>query len=223
MPDVHSQKRVLDSLLSKRERAVLLWLAARTPMGLMPDHMTLIGIVGSVMIFLGYTLTSFGSGFLWLATLGFVVNWYGDSMDGTLARYRKIERPKFGFYVDHVVDAFSQWMVFVGLGLSVYVRLDVACLALVGYLLLSIVAYILAFVTGEFRISYAKLGPTEVRIIAILINTMVFFFGNPEFEVFNLAFTAFDGAILIIAALLMIIFTYTSLRSARDLVGIDQR
>ncbi|NIS81580.1 MAG: CDP-alcohol phosphatidyltransferase [Anaerolineales bacterium] len=223
MPDVHEQKRVLDSFLSRAEKSALLWLAARTPARFSPDTMTSIGILGSILIFLGYALTNISPGFLWMANLGFVVNWYGDSMDGTLARYRKIERPKFGFYVDHVVDAYSQYMVFIGLGLSRYVRFEYACLALVGYLLVSIVSYVRAFVIGEFRISYAKFGPTEVRLLAMAINTLVFFIGNPILRLFSFDVSVFDAAILIITLLLMMVFVFTSINYGRDLVGADER
>ena len=110
------------------------------PAWMSPDLLTLIGILGAVIIFAGYALTKVNSIFVWLASIGFVVNWFGDSLDGTLARYRKIERPKYGFFVDHTVDAFSQLLIFVGLGLSIYVSFSVAALALTGYLLMIITA-----------------------------------------------------------------------------------
>jgi len=221
MPDVSSQKRVHDMLLGPLERPALRWLAEHTPQRMTPDTLTLIGIAGSITILVGYYLSRFSAGFLWLATLGFIINWYGDSLDGTLARHRKIERPRFGFFVDHTVDAFSQVMVFLGLGFSPYVRLDVATLALVGYLLMSIVAYVHAFVTGTFRISYARIGPTEMRVIAVLINAAVFFFGNPSFNLVERSITLFDALVMVIAIVLMVAFAVTSLRYAYSLVGID--
>jgi archaetidylinositol phosphate synthase len=223
MPDVESQTRIQNSILDPIERRVLHWLAERTPQRFTPDTLTIIGIAGSLVIFAGYALTNVSSAFLWLASIGFIINWYGDSLDGTLARFRKIERPKFGFYIDHIVDAFSQVVVFTGLGLSSYARLDIACLALSGYLLLSVLAYVYAFVTGVFRISYAKIGPTEVRVIAIIANTLVFFFGNPVYELIGVEITAFDSLILVIAVLLMTFFLTTSIRYGRSLVGVDSR
>ena len=221
MPDVSSQRRVHDMLLGPLERPVLQWLVRHTPQRMTPDTMTLIGILGSIIILAGYSLCRLSPAFLWLATFGFVINWYGDSLDGTLARYRKIERPRFGFFVDHTVDAFSQVMVFLGLGFSPYVRLDIAALGLVGYLLMTIVAYVHAFVTGTFKISYARIGPTEMRLIAVLINAAVFFFGNPSFLFLQRSVTLFDAAVLIIAVALMIAFAVTSLRYGSSLVGID--
>ncbi len=221
MPDVKSQTRIQNSILDPIERRTLHWLAERTPQGFTPDTLTIIGIVGSLVIFAGYALSNASAAFLWLASLGFVINWYGDSLDGTLARFRKIERPKFGFYIDHIVDAFSQVLIFTGLGLSPYARLDIACLALSGYLLLSILAYVYAFVTGVFRISYAKIGPTEVRLIAILANTLVFFFGNAGYTILGIEITPFDTLILVIALLLFSLFSGTSIRYGRALVGVD--
>ena len=221
MPDVSTQRRVHDMLLGRFERPTLQWLARHTPAGMTPDTMTILGILGSVTIFAGYSLCLFSPGFLWLATFGFILNWYGDSLDGTLARYRKIERPRFGFFVDHTVDAFSQVMIFVGLGFSPYVRLDIATLALVGYLLVSIVAYIHAYVTGTFQISYARIGPTEMRAIAILINLVVFFFGNPGYSLFGRTITLFDSVVMVIAIALMVVYASTSIRSAFRLAGID--
>jgi phosphatidylglycerophosphate synthase len=214
MPDVHTQKRVNETLLGPLEKPVLLWIARHTPAGIGSDTMTLIGIVGTGIVLMGYGLSHLEAGFLWVASGGFLINWFGDSMDGTLARYRNAERPKYGFFVDHLVDAGSQVVIFVGMGISPYVQLDYACLALAGYLLLSIYAYVNAFVTGEFRISYIKLGPTEMRLIAISLNTAAFFFGNPILPIPGSPTSAFDTFVLLIAALLITVFTVVSVRKA---------
>lgn len=214
MPEVEKHKRVHDMLLGPLERPALQWLAARQPAWVSPDTLTGIGIVGSFLIFFGYWLTNRDPAFLWLASIGFVVNWYGDSLDGTLARYRKIERPKYGFFVDHTVDSFSMAIIFVGLGLSVYVRLDLAALACIGYLLMSILSYVAAFVSGEFKISYARIGPTEMRVIAILANIGIFFFGNPDVSIGTVELSVFDLIIAIIAAALFLVFTYSTITEA---------
>ena len=104
MSDIKDHKRVNDILLGPLERPALQWLAAHLPAWATPDMMTVIGIIGALVITLGYGLSQFHPAFLWLATLGFIINWFGDSLDGTLARIRHIERPKYGFYIDHVTD-----------------------------------------------------------------------------------------------------------------------
>lgn len=206
MPDVEKHERVHDMLLGPLERPALKWLAAQQPAWVSPDTLTGIGIVGSLIIFFSYWLTNRDPVFLWIASIGFVINWYGDSLDGTLARFRKIERPKYGFFVDHTVDSFSMAIIFIGLGLSAYVRLDLAALACIGYLLMSILSYIAAFVSGEFKISYARIGPTEMRVIAIIVNVAIFTFGNPVVKIGNLALTVFDLIIAVIALALFLVF-----------------
>jgi len=158
MRDISSHRRVLDTFTGPIERPLLRWLAARMPAWVTPDHLTAIGVFGGLVILVGYWLTGVDRNFLWLVNLGFVLNWFGDSLDGTLARYRHTERPVYGFYIDHAVDAFVEMMIFLGLGLSPYVRFDLACLALIGYFLLSVLVFLRTCVKGEFVLSYGRLG-----------------------------------------------------------------
>ncbi len=215
MPDIENHKRVNEMILGPLERPTLQFLASKMPAWVNPDILLGCGLFGSLLIIIGYLLTNINSAFLWLASLGFVINWFGDSLDGTLARYRKIERPKYGFFVDHTADSLSMVMIFVGLGLSAYVRLDIAALACIGYLLMTILTYIGAFVSGEFRISYAKIGPTEMRLMAIIVNILLFFFGNPQLRLTSeYSISAADLAILIIAIALFVTFIISTLREA---------
>jgi len=170
-------QRVNDILLGPLERPALQWLAAHMPAWMTPDKLTSIGVFGTLLTLTGYILSRQAAGWLWLASLGFVINWFGDSLDGTLARYRHIERPVYGFYIDHVVDTACQILMFVGLGVSPYITFNVAMVALVGYQAMALLVYTLTYVAGEYRISYGKLGPTEVRVVAILANACMFFFG----------------------------------------------
>jgi phosphatidylglycerophosphate synthase len=217
MADSKSHKRVNDILLGPLERPALQWLAAHAPAWMTPDVLTGIGILGSLLIFASYILTNLNENFLWLVNLGFVINWFGDSLDGTVARYRKIERPKFGFFIDHTTDAFSQFFVVMGLGLSPYVRFEIAALALIGYLLMSVYVYVDTFVSGVFKISYGKLGPTEVRAIIVLANILVYFLGNPVAAFSFGEFSAFDIFTLILALLLFTTFTLSTVRRAAEL------
>lgn len=175
--------RVNNILLGPLERPTLHWLAAHSPPWMTPDLYTAIGVSGSFVSLIGYILSRFHPAFLWLATLGFVVNWYGDSLDGTLARYRHIERPLYGFFVDHVLDAISQVCFFLGLGLSPYISFNMASMALVAFLLLTSLVFLRTCSVGEFRISYSMLGPTEARVLAILLNTAMFVFGRQAWPV----------------------------------------
>jgi archaetidylinositol phosphate synthase len=219
MADIKPHSRVNDILLGPLERPTLQWLAGHMPAWVTPDVLTIIGLGGSGLILAGYVLTNVHAAFLWLASLGFVVNWFGDSLDGTLARYRKIERPKYGFFVDHTVDAFSELLVVLGLGLTPYIRFDVAAIALIAYLLVSVLVYVRTYVEGVFQISYGKLGPTEVRAILILLNTFLFFFKNPTVNLWTVSTTVFDLVVAALAGILFFIFISTTLRVARAMAA----
>jgi phosphatidylglycerophosphate synthase len=223
MSDIRNHKRVINTFTGPAEKKVLLWLAGRMPAWVTPDVLTGIGVFGAFIVFLGYSLTNIHPAYLWLASLGFVINWFGDSLDGTVARFRHIERPTYGFYIDHVVDAYVTVLIFLGLGLSPFVRFNLAALALIGYMLLMILVFIRTAVRGEFTISYGKLGPTEVRLIAISGNTLVFFIGNPTLSLLNLNWTVYDWMVVGVIVLLGIICLSTSARQAQVLAELEGR
>jgi phosphatidylglycerophosphate synthase len=221
MTKIKNHERVNDILLGPLERPALKWFAENMPSWVFPDLLTLVGILGTLMIFGGYLLSNLDPAYLWLATFGFIVNWFGDSMDGTLARYRDIQRPKYGFFVDHVVDAFSQLLIFMGLGLSPFVKFEIAAVTLIGYMIVSILVYIQTSVRGVFKISYGKLGPTEVRAIAILVNTYIYFTGGIEINLSFVTLTVFDLICSIIAIILFSIFFSSAIKDAIELAKID--
>jgi len=213
--EIEKHQRVNDILLGPLERPALKWLAAHIPAWVSPDICTAIGVLGAVIILVSYGLSRNSDYFLWLASLGFVINWFGDSLDGTLARYRHIERPIYGFFIDHVTDAVSQVMIFLGLGLTHYIRFEVACLTLIAYLLLSVLVYVRTCVVGEFRISYGKLGPTEIRVLAILLNSVMYFAGERVIVLTSrftgpLTISVYDLFVAAIALLLLGFFILTA-------------
>jgi archaetidylinositol phosphate synthase len=218
-----NHKRVNDILLGPLERPALKWLAAHSPTWMTPDILTGIGVLGSVVILVGYILSRFHPGFFWLASFGLFLNWYGDSLDGTLARYRHIERPVFGFYIDHTTDAATQVLIFIGMGVSPYISFNVAILTLVAYMLVSVLAYVRTCVVAEFKISYGKLGPTEARVLLFLLNTAMFIFGKQFFPV-KLGFlgryvvSPYDLVVGSIGLLLLFFFLNTGTREAIRLV-----
>ena len=222
MENLKPHQRVNNILLAPLEKPALQWLAAHMPLWVNPDILTLVGIFGGVLIFIGYCLSNYFAGFLWMASLGLVVNWFGDSLDGTLARYRQIERPKYGFFIDHIVDAFTEVLTVIGLGISPYVSFNIACLALIGYLLMSILVYIQTYVSGIFQLSYGKFGPTEIRVILILLNTTMFFVGIPAIKLPLEFATIYDLPISIIALILGILFTTSSIQNAIELAKLEE-
>lgn len=223
MTNVEKHKRENDILLGFLERPALAWLAKNMPSWVTPDTLTFLGIGASVLIFVSYTLTNISPHFLWLASLGFILNWFGDSLDGTLARYRHIERPRFGFLIDHWVDAISAVLIFLGLGLSPYVDLTVACFGVIAYLLLSIMVYLLTYVTGVFTITNAKIGPTEIRVLAVILNTAIFLIGNPIIKLpyFGSAslYTLFVGSLAIVMGIYFMVNTSIQARRLALLDG----
>lgn len=209
--DITEHKRVNDILLGPLERPALKWLSAHMPAWVTPDICTGVGVFGAVLILASYILSNLNAGFLWLASLGFVVNWLGDSLDGNLARHRKIERPVYGFFVDHTTDAACEVLIFLGLGLTPYVKFSVASLTLIAYLLLSIFVYIRTCVVGEFKISYGKLGPTEIRVLAILLNTGMYFGGVRHLTLpGGLVLSPYDLTVGFIGLLLLYFFVVNS-------------
>lgn len=216
-------KRINDTLLGPLERKALGWMVKRLPAGIHPDHLTVIAMISSVLIGISYLLTNINDNFLWLASFGFILNWFGDSLDGTLARYRHIERPKYGFFVDHIADAITEFILVLGIGLSPYVRLDIALYCLAGYFMLSILTYINTYIMGMFRISYGKLGPTEVRALFIILNTLLYFGGYAEFEInkLGLTLTSVDIVGLVVGTIFIIIFIIFSLKYRGILAKID--
>jgi len=218
MGDIKDHIRVNDIFLGPLERPALKWLAEHLPAWVTPDMMTVTGIAGALVITLGYGLSRFHPAFLWLATFGFIINWFGDSLDGTLARHRHIERPKFGFFIDHVADALTEIIIILGLGLSPYIRFSVASMCCIAYIAMSVLVYVRMNVMGEFKISYGKLGPTEVRVIAIGLNLAMFLGGIRTFN-FTLgsvteAISPYDLVVTAITLLLVYFFAETSIKQS---------
>jgi phosphatidylglycerophosphate synthase len=160
-------------LLAGPERRLLTALAAHVPRTIRSNHLTVLGTLGAVGAGAAYALSHRGPLWLWVASGMLALNWLGDSLDGTLARVRQTQRPKYGYYLDHVVDAFSTAVIGLGIGLSPYVDLGIALGLVVAYLALSINVYLESTVFGVFRLAYGRIGPTEVRIILVLLTAAV--------------------------------------------------
>jgi archaetidylinositol phosphate synthase len=226
MSDIKDHKRVNDIFFGPLERPALKWLAGHLPAWVTPDMMTVVGIGGSLIITVGYVLSNYHPAFLWLATFGFLVNWFGDSLDGTLARFRHIERPKYGFYIDHVTDVLTEIITILGLGLTPYVKFSVAAMFCIAYITMSVMVYVRMNVMGEFKISYGKLGPTEARVLAILLNTGMFFGGLISYK-FNFGtmtamISPYDLVVVFFILVIIYFFALTSLRQATELRNLSK-
>lgn len=214
--------RVQTSILNSAEKKALIWLANRQPGWVTSDFLSFIGFLGAFTISAGYILSSFSPAFLWLASVGLVINWYGDSLDGTLARVRNAQRPIYGFYIDHTLDCISELIVFAGLGLSTLMDLRVSLLIQIAYLLMTINVTINTHLKSEFKLTYAKLGPTEFRLLAIILNTVLAL--SPSIREFTKSVTLFgqtttltllDIVGLIIFCIIMVLYVGNIIMDAR--------
>ena len=204
-------------VLTRFERWALPRLAASLPRWVVPDHLTALGVLAATAIATAYVLSTRSPHWLWLANAALVVHWFGDSLDGTLARVRHIERPRYGFYLDHLTDAYSTTVIGIGLGFSPYMLLAVGLAIVIGYLVLSINVYLETHVYGKFRYGYGILGPTEARVLLIGLNLLALLIGPIPFHVKGIGLTAFD--VLGIAAALSMagLLARRVLRNLRDL------
>jgi phosphatidylglycerophosphate synthase len=174
------EKRVQESLSAAAEKKALNWLAARLPAWVNSDHLTVLGSLGMLLAGASYATARWHEWGLLAATFFLAVNWFGDSLDGTLARLRDCQRPRYGFYVDHLLDSFGSLFVMGGLAVSGYINPWIAMAMLIAFLLLSIEVYLTTYTLGAFQLSYGKLGPTEIRIALAMGNLALYFRGNPH-------------------------------------------
>lgn len=197
-------RRIQQSFLATVEKPALVWLAGRTPAWVNSDHLTVLGLAAMVGAGVGYWWSRSNPAGLLVVVACLALNWLGDSLDGTLARFRNCPRPRYGFYVDHVVDAFSALFLLGGLAFSGYMSPWVALGLLIAYLMLSIEVYLASYTLGDFKISYYKMGPTELRLllaagnIALLWKSMV--------HLLNRSYRLFDvGGSIGIAGMVLIL------------------
>ena len=169
--------RIQTSILNGVEKKVLVWIAARLPKWVTSDMLTWFGVFGSFIVFLGYVLNNLlnAPAWIWLSSLGLVFNWFGDSLDGSIARVRKTQRPLYGFYLDHNIDCVTEFFMFIGIGLSGMCNLWITMLCFIPYLMLEVYVSINAHLKNEFKLTYGKMGPTELRLIIIICNTFLIY------------------------------------------------
>ena len=202
------ESRLHDSPLARYERGVLDWIVRRLPGFVTPDLLTAFGFFGAFVTFLGYALCVWSGQFLWLASAGLAMNWFGDSLDGSLARYRRIERPRYGFFLDQNVDVFGNLLIGGGLAASPFVRVEPAALAIIGYQALTIYVLIRLRLDGVFRVTVLNSGPTEMRLLLVLMNSMILFFGAPRWNLWGLTFAWCDVTVGLFGIGFLVVFAF---------------
>jgi archaetidylinositol phosphate synthase len=221
MEQQKSYTRVQQSWLAANERVVLVLIATSLPRWVKPDHLTILGVGGSLLCGLGFAASSFSPNLLWLVPIGLVVNWAGDSLDGSLARVRKTERPRYGFFVDHTSDIVSQVLIFMGLALSPYVRFETGCLLLMSYWLAAMFTFIRTIAVQVFQISYFGIGPTEIRIGLMAYVFSLLTIGPLPVATRIGALSLMDILAIVIFATVPISFTLMILSEARRISAME--
>jgi phosphatidylglycerophosphate synthase len=219
---LHSIVRSNQGFFQPLERPALAWLARKVPTWITPDHLTAIGFGGAVIAAAAYAASGSHPNLLWLASLGLVINWFGDSLDGTVARVRRIERPRYGYYLDNAVDCIAQLLLAVGIGLSGYVRFDLCLLSLVAYLMVSTLSFIRANVSNVFQLAYAAVGPTEVRFGFLVLNALLIIF-PPDTVDWGLPLTYPNLWSLAWSSSMLVTFLVTMVKRVRQLAVEEPR
>jgi phosphatidylglycerophosphate synthase len=212
LPGFRTAKRVQESALARGEKRALIWMAERVPACINSDHLTILGFAAQVATGACYALARFDR--MWLiASIGcLALNWFGDSLDGTLARVRQKQRPRYGFYVDHILDSIGSVALMGGLALSGYMSPAIAIGLLVLFLLLSIQSYLATYTLGEFRMSFWSFGPTELRVLLVVGNLALFRWRT----VLNGHFRLFDvGGAIGIAGMTAMLLVFTVKNTVR--------
>ena len=220
--------RIQTSILNGIEKKALIYLANRQPQWMTSNILTVIGMIGAIIISLGYILSRINLNYLWISSLGFVINWYGDSLDGTLARVRNRQRPVFGYYLDHTMDIVNELFIFIGLGLSGLIHFELSLLLFIAYLMLTVNVSINAHLKKEFKLTYAGLGPTEFRVLAVLVNTTYIYSQainsfTQSFSCFGkeIILTSFDLMGVFVLLILFLMYIVTVIDDIRDYNKID--
>jgi archaetidylinositol phosphate synthase len=183
-------QRVQEALTAPVERKVLAWFAGHLPASVNSDHLTVLGFAAQLLAGAAYALAGWNRYALVAATFFIALNWFGDSLDGTVARIRNRQRPRYGFYVDHMIDTLGAAALMGGLAISGYLHWQVAIAMLIAFLVLSIEVYLATYTLGNFQLSYWKFGPTEIRILLAIGNTVLFF--KPMVHVLGSPYRLFD-------------------------------
>lgn len=206
-----------DALLCGAEQSLLMLLCRHMPASVTPNAMTLLGVVGAVMALVGFAGAYKVAGSLWLAIVGIAINWFGDSMDGSLARFRQSERPKFGFFIDHISDALSVALICVGIALSPFANLFSGLILLAAYYLMFIISLSTYQATGIFRICFSRLGPTEMRLLLVLCVLGMIAMPAPTFVWGDITLTAYDLVFVTMAGLMVVAGTAYAIKIGRGL------
>jgi archaetidylinositol phosphate synthase len=215
-----SAERIQQGFLAGPEKWALNRLVRRLPGWVTPDHLTLLGFAALFLAGVAYAMSAYRPAMLHLVNLCLIINWFGDSLDGTLARYRNRQRPRYGYYVDHIADALGTLFLLAGLALSGYMSERIACGLLVTYLLLSINSYLWAHAMGEFRLSFYRFSPTELRVLLIVGNLFLLY--RPTVHFWDCTAGLYDIGGTVGTGLMVLMLVVSAIRNTRRLYCLER-
>jgi len=191
MTEFKQAARQQTSVLAAAEKRALIAIAQRLPRWVNSDHLSALGFIGMAAAGLAYWYASIDKAVgLSLVAVFLVINWFGDSLDGTIARVRNQQRPRYGFYLDHILDSIGSVFLLGGLGFSGLMSPAIAAMLLIAYLLLSIEVFLATYAIGKFQMSFGFFGPTELRVLLIIGNAVAYF--RPDVDMFGRWYKLFD-------------------------------
>lgn len=217
------QNAINTGLTAKAEEKAKEWICPRIPTWVNSDMLTVLGFLSSFIIAAGFIFGFSNRWYLILVIVGLILNWFGDSFDGSLARYRKKTRPNYGYFIDHIVDSLVILVLGLGLGLSGFFKIEIALAFVIMYLILMIYVELMTYVQNEFKYSFGLVGPTEIRIIGILLTIVMFFIPIKYFDVWGYTLTQYDFFASVVVLIMAIIVVTSIFSKAFELDKIDRK
>lgn len=217
------QNAINTGITANAEEKIKEWVCPRIPAWVTSDMLTGLGVIAAVMVAIGFILGFWDRNYLFLVLIGLVLHWFGDSFDGSLARYRKKTRPNFGYYIDHIVDSISVLIFSLGLGLSGFVKIEIALLFAIMYLILIVHVELVTYVQNEFKYSFGLIGPTEMRIIGGIFTLVMFFCPITYYNILGHFVTGYDFAVLGVAIIMFLVIIVSILQKGTELDRIDRK
>jgi phosphatidylglycerophosphate synthase len=211
------QQAINTAITSGVEEKAKEWICPRIPEWMSPDHLTIIGILGMIITAVGFVWGFFNKVGLVLLPIGLIINWFGDSFDGSIARYRKRTRPNYGYYIDKIVDAIAVIILVLGIGLSGFVKIEIALLLGLMYLSLMLHVDLIVYVENKCQNSFGLFGPTEMRILGIILSIIMYFLPVKYYDIYGHLVTQYDFLVLTISVIMFLILVISVVRKGLEL------
>ena len=217
------QRAINTAITGKAEEKAKKWICPRIPQWINSDHLTILGYIGILITSIGMILGFVNRLYVTLVPLGLLINWFGDSFDGSIARYRNKGRPKYGYYIDKIVDSVAVITLALGFGLSGFIKIEISLLFACIYLALMSHVDLVVHVQGESRNAFGLFGPTEIRIIGVFFSIYIFFSKVIYFNIWGNHWTQFDLGMLILILIMAMILIVSIIKKGIELNKIDTK